>query len=105
MKVKNINRRRLIEFLLSKTNTIKSCQQQFTGRNIYFLMGKDEDDGCEIEMFQVEFLSSKNYLFTIIIRGMYREATFLHEDTVNYIRQLNLGREICVDTEYKQTII
>lgn len=105
MKVKKINRKKFIEFLMTKTNTIKSCQQVFTGKNIYFLMGKDEDDGCEIEMFQIEFISSKNYLFTILIRGVYNNATFLHDDTVNYIKQLNLGREICVDTEYKQTII
>jgi hypothetical protein len=105
MKATRINRKKLIEFLIEKTKTIRSVQQTFTGKNIYFLTDKDKDDGAEIEKYQVEFVSDKRYLFTILIRGIYNNACFLHDDVVKYVKSLDLDKSIVIDTEYKQTIV
>ena len=104
--MKTINRKKFLEFLIKETKTIKASQQSFTGKNIYFLIDKDKDDGALIEHFQVEFIgATKWHLYTILIRGIYQNACFLHDKAVQYIKSLDLGRDVIIDTEYKQTIV
>ena len=100
MKTKKINRKKFLEFLLKETGLKASKQQSFTGKNIYYLTDENE------EKILVEFISAtKKYFFTILIRGINEEAEKYHDAIVKYIRDLETGRNIIIDTEYKQTLI
>jgi len=100
--MKTINRKNFLEFLKKETSTKKIAQEKFCGKNIYFLTAENTRD---IE-FQIEFIpQSKRYLYTILLRGIHKEADFLHTKTVEYLRSLKLGRNLLLDTEYKQTLI
>ena len=100
MKTKRINRKDFLEFLLKETGLKTIKQQSFTGKNIYYLA--DENT----EQIQIEFIpKSKKYFFTILIRGIEKKADFLHDKAKAYIRELNTGRDIIIDTETKTTLI
>lgn len=100
--MKKLNRKKFLEFLLNKTSLTNTKQTGFTGNNIYFLT--DEDNS--VEHYQIEFIpQSKQYHYTILIRGIIKEAEFLHGLCVEYLRGLDLGRNIIVDTELSVTHI
>ena len=104
--MKRINRKEFLDFLLKETKNIEVRQSKFTGKNIYFLLNKDVDDGTLIETYQIEFIPASNkYFFTILIRGLYCEADSLHVPVKKYLASLDLGRNIILDTEHIQSII
>lgn len=105
---KKINRIALLDFIKEKTNLAHHSQQTFTGKNIYFLCSEFWN-GKRIELeedYQIEFIpQNSKYFFTILVRGLKKEADFLHEDIATYLRGLQLNRNIILDTELKTTLI
>jgi len=102
--MKKINRKKLIEFLKEKTNLQHTSQQSFCGKNMFFL---DSVSGTETNNeFQLEFIPQNDrYFFTIYLRGIRGRADHLHEELAAYVRGLNLGRNVIVDTETISTLI
>lgn len=100
--MKNLNRKAFLEFLRNETKTELIYQSVLTGNNIYFLGDKNK----KVEHFQIEFISqSKTHFYTILLRGITREAEFLHHKCIKYLRDLNINRNIMLDTEYSVTYI
>lgn len=102
LKMKKINKKDFLEYIKNQTKDEDIFQYDFTGKNIFFLGNKSKN----IENFQIEFISaSKKYFYTILLRGITKEAEFLHDLAVDYLRKLNLNRNIFLDTEYTVTQI
>lgn len=102
-KQKRINRLKLVEFIRKIQGLKFSFQERLTGKNIYFI-GNDKDE----PYFQMEFTpQSRMYFYTIYIRGLQTEdgADTIHDEVVNYLQKLDIGRNIILDTETRQTII
>jgi len=100
--MKTINRKQFLEFLKNETDTKLIVQQAFLGKNFYLLTAENNQD---VE-YQIEFIpQSKRYFFTILLRGFMKEADFLHDKVVVYLRNLELRRNVIFDTEHKQTLI
>lgn len=101
MKTKKLNRMQLIDFIKAIQGIKESFQTQFTGKNIY-LIGNDKEEPD----FQIEFIpQSKNYFFTVLIRGFKSEADNMHEEIYNFITKLDLNRNIVLDTESQTSLI
>lgn len=104
--MKQINRIFFLEYLLKISNTQSFSQETFSGKNIYFLQLENDTTKLKLEVFQIEFIpQSKRYFFTILIHGIYNSADFLHDDVCNYIKSLNLKRNIIIRTELKETLV
>lgn len=100
--MKKLSRIKFLEFLLKHTGLKKTKQTSFTGNNIYFLT----DENLEVEHFQVEFISqNRHYFYTILIRGITKQADFLHDTCKEYLQNLKLDKNITLDTETKVTLI
>ena len=100
-KQKKLNRMQLIDFIKSIQGIKESFQTQFTGKNIY-LIGNDKDEPD----YQVEFIpQSQKYFFTILVRGLKVEADNMHEEIYNFLNNLQLNRNLILDTESKQSLI
>lgn len=101
MKTKKINRIELINFIKSIQGIKHSFQENFLGRNFY-LIGNDKDEPD----FQLEFIpQSKKYFFTIYLRGLKSEADNMHDEILNYLKKLELNRNVILDTESRVSII
>ena len=101
MKTKKINRVKLIEFIKKNQGLKYSFQSNLSCRNLYFI-GNDKENPD----FQIEFISqTKKYFYTVYIRGIKNNADCLHGAVCNYLKKLNLNRNIIVDTELKVTLV
>lgn len=101
MKTKKINRIDLVNFIKSIQGIKNSFQENLCGNNFYFI-GDDKNEPD----FQLEFIpQSKKYFFTIYLRGLKSEADNMHDEIFNYLKKLDLGRNICLDTESRISII
>jgi hypothetical protein len=90
-----------INFIKEKTGLQKLSQETFTGKNFYFINGENSQDN----RVQIEFIgATKKYFYTLYVRGILQEMDYLHDDIVNYVKSLNLGKNIIVDTETRVTM-
>ena len=98
---KQINRMQLVNLIKSIQGIKESHQESFLGKNFY-LIGDDKNEPD----FQLEFIpQSKNYFFTIYLRGLKIEADNMHEEVLKFLRKLELNRNIVLDTETKISIV
>lgn len=108
MTTKKISRNDFLNFVMAKANLVKYTQTAFTGKNIYFLCS-EYWNGTRTELeedIQIEFIpQSTRYFFTILVRGLKKETDYLHDDMVEYLRCLNLGRNIILDTESRSSLV
>ena len=101
METVKINRLNLITKIKAVAQIENSFQSAYFGKNFYFI-GDDKDEPD----YQIEFIpASQKYFFTILVRGLKREADEMHEEIKQYLQSLNLNRNIVLDTEHKQTLI
>ena len=85
----------------SRKGLSQSHQEAILGKNFY-LIGDDKDEPD----FQLEFIpQSKKYFFTIYLRGLKSEADNMHEEILNFLRKLELNRNIVIDTETQVSIV
>jgi hypothetical protein len=102
-KQKRINRLELVDFIRKIQGLKFYFQEGLTGKNFYFI-GNDKDE----PYYQMEFIpQSRMYFFTIYLRGLQTEggADTIHDEVVNYLKKLDLERNIILDTETRQTLI
>lgn len=100
-KQKKLDRLKVINFIKKIQGINNSHQEAFLGKNFYLIGdNKDEPD------FQLEFIpQSKKYFFTIYLRGLKSEADNMHEEILNFLRKLELNRNIVLDTETQTSIV
>ena len=103
--MKRINRKALLAWLVEKTGT-EFSMDNFADRNSFFLCNKDSSGFTE-EVYQLEFIpASKDYFFTILFSGIcVRVTKDLNVALNEYVKDLKLGRTICVDTLNKTDLI
>ena len=100
-KQKKIDRLQVINFIKNIQGIKESHQEAILGKNFY-LIGDDKDEPD----FQLEFIpQSKKYFFTIYLRGLKSEADNIHEEILNFLRKLELNRNIVLDTETQVSIV
>ena len=100
-KQKKLDRLQVVNFIKNIQGIKESHQEAFLGKNFY-LIGDDKDESD----FQLEFIpQSKNYFFTIYLRGLKSEADNMHEEILNFLRKLELNRNIVLDTETKTSVV
>jgi hypothetical protein len=94
-KPKKLNRMDLINFIKKIQGITESHQENFTGKNMYFI-GNDKNEPD----FQLEFIpQSPKYFFTIYLRGLKADADNMHEEIRTYLQKQNLNRNIVLSTE------
>jgi hypothetical protein len=100
---KAINRANLLEFIAKIQGLKHIWQEGLTGKNFWFL-GNDKNE----PYYQLEFIPQSNkYFFTIYIRGLQTEdgADPIHEEVLNYLKKLELGRNIVLSTDSQNSIV
>lgn len=98
-----IDRLKFIEFLKTETRLQFSTQEAVCGKNIYFL-NRAKDDG--LPEYQIEFISATaRQCYTIYVKGITRSADYWHDDICNYVRDLNMKKDILVSTENFATLV
>jgi len=101
MKTKKINRLKLIEFIKKNQGLKYLLQGNSSNKNLYFI-GNDKDNPD----YQIEFISQKDYAFyTIYIKGITNSADKFHKTVCDYLKKLNLNRDIFVETETFVTLV
>ena len=94
-KKKKLDRLQVVNFIKNIHGIKESHQEAILGKNFY-LIGDDKDEPD----FQLEFIpQSKKYFYTIYLRGLKYEADNIHEEILNFLRKLELNRNIVLDTE------
>ncbi len=97
--MKRLNRQDFLTFLLQLTGCKNSINNPF-GKNSFLLQTGNED------IYQVEFIpQTDKYFFTIYFRGINNVADEFNKPIVEYLRGLELGRNMVVDTEHIVTIV
>ena len=100
-KQKKLDRLQVVNFIKNIQGIKESHQEAFLGKNFY-LIGDDK----EHPDFQLEFIpQSKKYFYTIYLRGLKSEADKIHDEILNFLRKLELKRNIVLDTETKTSIV
>lgn len=100
-KQKKLDRLQVVNFIKNIQGIKESHQEAFLGKNFY-LIGDDKDQPD----FQLEFIpQSKKYFYTIYLRGLKSEADKIHDKILNFLRKLELKRNIVLDTETKTSIV
>ena len=100
-KQKKLDRLQVVNFIKNIKGIKESHQEAILGKNFY-LIGDDKDEPD----FQLEFIpQSKKYFYTIYLRGLKSEADNIHEEILNFLRKLELNRNIVLDTETQTSIV
>ena len=100
-KQKKLDRLQVVNFIKNIKGIKESHQEAILGKNFY-LIGDDKDEPD----FQLEFIpQSKKYFYTIYLRGLKYEADNIHEEILNFLRKLELNRNIVLDTETQKSIV
>ena len=100
-KQKKLDRLQVVNFIKNIHGIKESHQEAILGKNFY-LIGDDKDEPD----FQLEFIpQSKKYFYTIYLRGLKYEADNIHEEILNFLRKLELNRNIVLDTETQTSIV
>lgn len=100
-KTKKLDRLQVVNFIKNIQGIKESHQEAFLGKNFY-LIGDDKEQPD----FQLEFIpQSKKYFYTIYLRGLKSEADKIHDEILNFLRKLELKRNIVLDTETKKSIV
>ena len=100
-KQKKLDRLQVVNFIKNIKGIKESHQEAILGKNFY-LIGDDKDEPD----FQLEFIpQSKKYFYTIYLRGLKYEADNIHEEILNFLRKLELNRNIVLDTETQTSIV
>ena len=100
-KTKKLDRLQVVNFIKNIQGIKESHQEAFLGKNFY-LIGDDKEQPD----FQLEFIpQSKKYFYTIYLRGLKYEADKIHDEILNFLRKLELKRNIVLDTETKTSIV
>ena len=101
IKQKKLDRLQVVNFIKNIKGIKESHQEAILGKNFY-LIGDDKDEPD----FQLEFIpQSKKYFYTIYLRGLKSEADNIHEEILNFLRKLELNRNIVLDTETQTSIV
>lgn len=94
---KKINRLDLVNFI----KKIQGIEFSHEANGMYYIGNNANEPD-----FQMEFIPASNkYFFTIYLRGLKSEADNMHEEVYNYLKKLELNKNIVLDTEYKTSII
>ena len=100
-KQKKLDRLQVVNVIKNIQGIKESHQEAILGKNFY-LIGDDKDEPD----FQLEFRpQSKKYFYTIYLRGLKYEADNIHEEILNFLRKLELNRNIVLDTETQTSIV
>ena len=100
-KQKKLDRLQVVNFIKNIQGIKESHQEAFLGKNFY-LIGDDKEQPD----FQLEFIpQSKKYFYTIYLRGLKFEADKIHDEILNFLRKLELNRNIVLDTETQTSIV
>ena len=100
-KQKKLDRLQVVNFIKNIHGIKESHQEAVLGKNFY-LIGDDKDEPD----FQLEFIpQSKKYFYTIYLRGLKSKADNIHEEILNFLRKLELNRNIVLDTETQTSIV
>ena len=100
-KQKKLDRLQVVNFIKNIQGIKESHQEAVLGKNFY-LIGDDKD----APDFQLEFIpQSKKYFYTIYLRGLKFEADKIHDEILNFLRKLELNRNIVLDTETQTSIV
>ena len=100
-KTKKLDRLQVVNFIKNIQGIKESHQEAFLGKNFY-LIGDDKEQPD----FQLEFIpQSKKYFYTIYLRGLKYEADKIHDEILNFLRKLELKRNIVLDTETQTSIV
>ena len=100
-KQKKLDRLQVVNFIKNIKGIKESHQEAILGKNFY-LIGDDKDEPD----FQLEFIpQSKKYFYTIYLRGLKYEADNIHKEILNFLRKLELNRNIVLDTETQTSIV
>ena len=100
-KQKKLDRLQVVNVIKNIQGIKESHQEAILGKNCY-LIGDDKDEPD----FQLEFIpQSKKYFYTIYLRGLKYEADNIHEEILNFLRKLELNRNIVLDTETQTSIV
>ena len=100
-KQKKLDRLQVVNVIKKIQGIKESHQEAILGKNFY-LIGDDKDNPD----FQLEFIpQSKKYFYTIYLRGLKYEADNIHEEILNFLRKLELNRNIVLDTETQTSIV
>ena len=100
-KQKKLDRLQVVNVIKNIQGIKESHQEAILGKNFY-LIGDDKDEPD----FQLEFIpQSKKYFYTIYLRGLKYEADNIHEEILNFLRKLELNRNIVLDTETQTSIV
>ena len=100
-KQKKLDRLQVVNFIKNIQGIKESHQEAILGKDFY-LIGDDKDEPD----FQLEFIpQSKNYFYTIYLRGMKSKADNIHQEILNFLRKLELKRNIVLDTETQTSIV
>lgn len=97
--MKRLNRKDFLLFLIELTKCDKASINPI-GKNSFLLQTGNED------IYQVEFIpQTDKYFFTLYLRGISKVADEFNKPIVEYLRSLELGRNMVVDTEYIVTFV
>ena len=100
-KQKKLDRLQIVNFIKNIQGIKESYQEGGFGKNFY-LIGDDKD----APNFHLEFIpQSKKYFYTINLIGMKFEADNMHEEILNFLRKLELNRNIVLNTETQTSIV
>lgn len=100
-KQKKLDRLQVVNVIKNIQGIKESHQEAILGKNFY-LIGDDKDEPD----FQLEFIpQSKKYFYTIYLRGLKYEADNIHEEILNFLRKLELNRNIVLVTETQTSIV
>ena len=100
-KQKKLDRLQVVNFIKNIQGIKESHQKAVLGKNFY-LIGDDKD----APDFQLEFIpQSKKNFYTIYLRGLKYEADKIHDEILNFLRKLELNRNIVLDTETQTSIV